>query len=88
MYQMARQTVKKHAEHIIRLYEQQVNKKATSKEMVLVHGMYVDRWLSGCLPVYGIACAPECIALRPRSCRVYAAVPVLLFEFILLLPRY
>ena len=43
--QLAHQTVRRHVEHINRLYEQQVNKKATSEEMAFVLGTYVKRWL-------------------------------------------
>ena len=43
-------TVQKHAEHIIRLYEQQKTKKATPEEMALalVLGLYVKRWRRWC----------------------------------------
>ena len=41
-------TIRKHVEHIHRLYEQQIKKKATSEEMALVLGQYVKRWQCWC----------------------------------------
>jgi hypothetical protein len=40
--------VKKHIERLNQLYEKQSIKKATSKEMALVLGHYVKRWLCWC----------------------------------------
>jgi len=41
-------TVKKHVEHIYRLYEQQKTKKAISDEMALILDNYVKRWQCWC----------------------------------------
>ena len=41
---LAHNTVKKHVEHLYRLYEQQKKKKTTSEEVVLVLGQDVKRW--------------------------------------------
>lgn len=45
---VAHVTVKKHVDRIIRLYEQQKTKKATSEEMAVVLGLYVKRWRRWC----------------------------------------
>ncbi|MDC1287906.1 reverse transcriptase domain-containing protein [Gammaproteobacteria bacterium] len=42
--QVAEKTVEKHVLHIVRLYEQLRQKKATSKEMASTLGLYVNRW--------------------------------------------
>lgn len=41
-------TVRKHVERLHRLYEQQIDKKATSQEMAFVLGEYVKRWQAWC----------------------------------------
>lgn len=41
-------TVKKHAERLVRLYEQQKTKNATPEEMASVLGQYVRRWQRWC----------------------------------------
>jgi hypothetical protein len=41
---VAKKTVEKHVLHIIQLYEQLRMKKATSIEMALALGLYVNRW--------------------------------------------
>jgi len=66
-------TVKKHAELIIRLYEQQKTKKATLEEMALVLGLYVKRWRQWCLS--GVKNLTEALfasrPLPPLPCNVY-----------------
>ncbi|WP_110338554.1 reverse transcriptase domain-containing protein [Nitrosomonas sp. Nm84] len=56
-------TIKKHAERIIRLYEQQKTKKATSEEMALVLGLYVKRWRRWC----GAKCSFYALSLYRRG---------------------
>ena len=51
---LAQQTIRKHAQHIIQLYEQQKTKKATSEEMAFVLGTYVRRWRIWCNAGLGI----------------------------------
>lgn len=46
--QLARQSVRKHIERLLRLYEQQTRKKATPSEVALVLGAYVKRWWCWC----------------------------------------
>jgi RNA-directed DNA polymerase len=45
---VAQNTLKKHALHIIQLYEQLRKKKATSHEVAYSLGMYVTRWQQWC----------------------------------------
>lgn len=45
---LACQTVRKHVERLLRLYEQQHKKKATPSEVALVLGAYVKRWRHWC----------------------------------------
>ena len=46
--QLADITVRKHVEHIVRLYEQQMLKKVTLHEMTLILDHYVKRWQRWC----------------------------------------
>jgi hypothetical protein len=46
--ELARQTVRKHVERLLRLYEQQAKKKATPCEVALALGAYVKRWRLWC----------------------------------------
>lgn len=46
--QLATQTVRKHVERLLRLYEQQAKKKATPLEVARVLGDYVKRWRRWC----------------------------------------
>jgi len=41
---LAAKTGERHALHIVRLYEQQRKKKATSQEVASSLGLYVKRW--------------------------------------------
>lgn len=45
---LAKQTVRKHVERVLRLYEQQATKKATPSEVALVLGAHVKRWRRWC----------------------------------------
>jgi RNA-directed DNA polymerase len=55
---LAEQTVRKHVESLLRLYEQQVNKKATPSEVAYVLGAYVKRWRRWCGAGLGAAFSP------------------------------
>ncbi len=46
--QLATITVKKHLEKLLRLYEQQSHKKATSNELAFALEKYIQRWLRWC----------------------------------------
>lgn len=53
--QLARETVRKHAQRLLRLYEQQARKKSTPPEVARVLGAYVKRWRRWCSA--GLSCA-------------------------------
>ena len=52
--QLAHQTVKKHVEHLYRLYEQQIKTNATSSVVALVLGDYATRWQRWCVAGLGV----------------------------------
>ena len=53
--QLAGQTVRKHVQRLLRLYEQQASKKATPEEVARVLGDYVKRWRRWCCAGLGFA---------------------------------
>lgn len=57
-------TIRKHIDRIIRLYEQQIKKKTTSNEVVLVLGIYSKSWQCCCTERLYYACI---LRRKPRN---------------------